>query len=67
MAKKTNPIKEPRRCPFCDEAIAEAAFPYCEACEVTILYCPECQKPVPKGKKACPTCGAEPKLKAKGR
>lgn len=56
--KKCQPTGEKRFCPYCDAEIAEAAFPYCEACEVTITYCPECQKPVPRGKTTCPACGA---------
>ena len=58
MAKKNEPIKEPRACPFCDEEIAEAAFPYCEACKVTVLHCPRCRQPVSRGDKECPHCGA---------
>ena len=36
--------KEVHSCPFCDAEIAKASFPYCEACKVTILTCPECKK-----------------------
>ena len=46
-------------CPYCDEEIAEASFPYCEACRVTIFNCPKCGKPVPQGKGICPNCGAD--------
>ncbi len=53
--------KEHRTCPFCDEQIAEASFPYCQACEVNITRCPQCQKPVPRNKKVCPSCGAKVK------
>ena len=57
MAKKIEPVKEPRTCPYCDAEIAEAAFPYCEACEVK-----------PESKKVCPGCGADLKKKpAKGK
>jgi RNA polymerase subunit RPABC4/transcription elongation factor Spt4 len=53
------PLKEPHFCPYCDEEIAEAAFPYCEACGVNTLSCPECGKVVPRGEKVCPNCGAD--------
>jgi len=46
-------------CPYCDEEIAETSFPYCGACEVTVFYCPDCRKPIPREKKECPHCGAE--------
>ena len=51
--------REHRFCPYCDEEIAEASFPYCGACGVTVFRCPECRKPVPRDKKVCPDCGAE--------
>lgn len=41
-------------CPFCDNEVE--AFPFCSACRVTIVYCSECGKPIPKGEQACPTC-----------
>ncbi len=59
MAAKRKQIKEPRYCPYCDAEIAEAAFPYCEACEVEIFACPKCQQPVPRDKQVCPHCGAD--------
>ena len=34
MTKKSEPVKEPRYCPYCDAEIAEAAFPYCEVCSI---------------------------------
>ena len=51
--------KEHRFCPYCDEEIAEASFPYCEACKVTVFNCPTCRKPVPRDNRVCPHCGAE--------
>jgi len=50
-------------CPYCDEEIAKVSFPYCDACHVTIFYCPECRKPLPRDNKVCPHCGAEIKGK----
>jgi predicted RNA-binding Zn-ribbon protein involved in translation (DUF1610 family) len=46
-------------CPYCDEEIMRADLPYCQACGVTIFYCPQCRKALPRDKKVCPHCGAE--------
>jgi len=46
-------------CPYCDEEIAKADLPYCQACGITIFYCPRCWKPLPRDNKVCPHCGAE--------
>jgi len=46
-------------CPYCDKEIAEASFPYCDACKVNIFYCPKCQKPLSRDNRVCPHCGAE--------
>ena len=46
-------------CPYCDEEIRAAALPWCQACGLTVIYCPECRKPVPKDNKSCSHCGAE--------
>ena len=51
--------KELHCCPYCDGEITEFSFPFCQTCEVTVFYCPECSKPVPRDKKVCPDCGAE--------
>ncbi len=59
MVPKSKIGKEQHFCPYCDSEIAEAAFPYCEACEVTVFYCPKCRKPVQRDKKVCPHCGAK--------
>jgi predicted amidophosphoribosyltransferase len=59
MAGKDKTIDKAHSCPFCDEAIAEAAFPYCEACGLKVLRCPKCQLPVPRDKEKCPHCGAD--------
>ena len=37
-------------CPYCDQEVMEADFPYCQACQVTIFYCPKCRKPLPRGR-----------------
>ena len=59
--KKEN--REHLFCPCCDEEITGAPFPYCQACGITIFYCPQCREPVPRDKKVCPQCGAEIKVK----
>ena len=59
MAEKPEPTKGSCCCPYCDAEIAKAAFPYCQACEVTIFYCPKCRKAVPRDKAVCPHCGAD--------
>ncbi len=46
-------------CPYCDEEIAEVSLPYCDACQVTVFYCPECRKPLSRDNKVCPHCRAE--------
>jgi endogenous inhibitor of DNA gyrase (YacG/DUF329 family) len=51
--------KPVRSCPYCDEEVMEAEFPFCQLCGVNILYCPECHKPVSRESKVCPECGAE--------
>ncbi len=46
-------------CPYCAEEIIGASFPYCQACSITIFYCPKCREPFPRENKICPHCGAE--------
>jgi predicted amidophosphoribosyltransferase len=59
MPVKKEKFNEPRTCPYCDEEIAEAAFPYCEACGLKVLRCPKCGMSVPRDKETCPNCGAD--------
>jgi len=51
--------KERPSCPYCDEMIMVPDFPYCQACGITIFYCPKCRKPLPRENRVCPHCGAE--------
>ena len=51
--------KEKCKCPFCDAEIMEMNLPFCQVCHVTILYCSDCEKPLPKNSKICPSCGAK--------
>jgi predicted amidophosphoribosyltransferase len=59
MEEKKKVEKKKLFCPYCDAEIAEAAFPYCNACEITVLYCPKCQRPLPRDNRVCPHCGAD--------
>lgn len=59
MADNRKLEKEHCCCPYCEEEIAKASFPYCQACRVTVFYCPECRKPLPRENKVCSHCGAE--------
>ena len=59
MAVKNNAKDKAHTCPYCDEAIAEAAFPYCQACGLKVLRCPACEMVVPKDTRKCPHCGAD--------
>lgn len=58
-APKKQVKKSQLACPFCDADIAEAAFPFCEACRQQVTYCPKCKQSVPGGHPKCPHCGAE--------
>jgi hypothetical protein len=60
-AKSAAPKKTTQHCPFCDVELVAMNLPVCQACEVTILYCADCGKPLPKNKKTCPTCGGKAK------
>jgi predicted amidophosphoribosyltransferase len=54
--------KEERKrlfCPYCDAELIVPDGAYCQICGVTVFYCPQCRKPVPREKKECPHCGAE--------
>jgi hypothetical protein len=58
---KQTPNKTTPHCPFCDTELMAANLPVCQACHVTIIYCSECNKPLPKNSKTCPSCGARVK------
>ena len=64
MAGDKDKLPQSHTCPFCDEEIAEAAFPYCEACGVKVLRCPKCGLTVPREQEKCPHCGANIKEEA---
>ena len=57
---KSEETKGSRRvCPYCDEEIVAAKFPFCQPCGVTLRYCKKCETVVPKEAEVCPGCGAE--------
>ena len=47
-------------CPYCEGPI-EMQYPFCQACQVNLIFCKECQKPVGKDEEVCPHCGAPTK------
>jgi RNA polymerase subunit RPABC4/transcription elongation factor Spt4 len=56
MAEKN--VREHRHCPFCDEEISEASYPYCDACGLSVLTCPSCGISVARDSEECPNCHA---------
>ena len=58
MAAENKIEKKGCSCPYCDADIAEAAFPYCQACEVEVTQCPQCREAVRSDKQVCSNCGA---------
>jgi predicted amidophosphoribosyltransferase len=52
VQKKASP-----HCPYCDVEMMAVNQPICQACQVTIQYCPHCGHPLPKGEKECSSCG----------
>ena len=68
MPAKRKKFSEPHTCPYCEADIAEAAFPYCEACGLQVIHCPKCGMSIARGTEKCPNCGAIIKDEAaKGR
>ncbi|MFC2021711.1 zinc ribbon domain-containing protein [Chloroflexota bacterium] len=51
--------KEAPFCPYCDSEMIKESVSCCQACGVTMFYCPECRKPLPRDNKVCPHCGTE--------
>ena len=49
--------KAPPHCPYCDVEVIAANQPLCQACQVTITYCPHCGHPLAKGEEKCSSCG----------
>ena len=51
--------KEPCLCPYCDAEMTEEDVPCCQGCNVEIVYCPQCRKPLARDTMVCSHCGAE--------
>ena len=51
--------KEKPTCPYCEQEILTAKFPYCQPCGVTLRYCVRCQIAVVREATTCPQCGGE--------
>jgi hypothetical protein len=59
-AAKTETKPKPH-CPYCEVEIMELNLPFCQECHVEIVRCVDCLTVIPKGKKACPSCGKKVK------
>lgn len=46
-------------CPYCEEELQTSDLAYCQSCNVTLSYCPECKEPVPREQRICSKCGSE--------
>ena len=61
MKRSEQPKSDEMRCicPYCEEEILTAGFPYCQRCGVTLRYCARCQIAVVREATVCPHCGGE--------
>ena len=61
MKRSEEPKEKERRpvCPYCEEEILMAEFPYCQPCGVSLRYCVKCQIVVVREATVCPQCGGE--------
>jgi hypothetical protein len=50
-------VSQAPHCPYCDTELLAMKLPFCQACQVTIVYCPHCGKPLGKNEKTCSSCG----------
>jgi len=58
-SEKANEKERKRLCPYCEEEILTAGFPFCQPCGVRLRYCVRCQIPVVREAAVCPQCGGE--------
>ena len=56
-ATQKKAISQAQHCPYCDAEIKAMNLPLCQACQVSIQYCPHCGHPLDKGDKECSSCG----------
>jgi hypothetical protein len=61
MKRSEEPKEKERKCvcPYCEEEILMAGFPYCQPCGVTLRYCSRCRIAVVREAEVCPQCGGE--------
>lgn len=57
--KKEQPAnKKLCKCPYCEEELYIARFPFCETCGLVVQHCVTCHITVPDKKATkCPQCG----------
>jgi uncharacterized C2H2 Zn-finger protein len=51
--------KKALHCPYCDNEVLEAKLPWCQACGVKLLSCPQCGQSVGREMLTCPHCGVK--------
>jgi len=61
MERNKEPVKKQKKClcPYCEQEIFTAEFPYCQPCGVTLRYCAKCRIAVAREAETCPQCGGE--------
>jgi RNA polymerase subunit RPABC4/transcription elongation factor Spt4 len=61
MKKSKEPKEKERKrvCPYCEEEILMAEFPYCRPCGIVLRYCARCHIAVVREAEVCPQCGGE--------
>ena len=60
MKRSEKPKEEIKHlCPYCEEEILTAGFPFCQPCGVSLRYCVRCQIAVVREATVCPQCGGE--------
>ncbi len=59
MSQQPEAKERKRSCPYCEEQILTAGFPYCQPCGVTLRFCVSCQIAVEREAEVCPQCGGE--------
>ena len=59
MKKELREKDQRPSCPYCEEEIISAKYPFCKPCEVSLRYCTKCQIAVAREETICPQCGGE--------
>ena len=50
-------------CPYCDNEISSAGYPFCNSCGQQLQFCPHCGEATPRGAERCRYCGQPLKQK----